>query len=76
MNSADAMKQHVVDKVTSAKACASDGAAGAKEHSANTERRNWALETPVSHPDVMLSVADQYVDTFLPDNEKDTAACS
>ena len=63
------------------KACASDGVAGMKEYSVNTlnagtRQMSRALETPVSHFDVMLSVANQYVDTFLPDNGNDLTSLS
>jgi len=70
--------------VTSVKTCATDKVTGMKEYGMNTlsavsdlgsKQMSRAMEVPmlrqsVSQLDVMLDVADQYVDSLLPDTGK------
>lgn len=82
VNSVDAVKQYSVNKVTSVKTCATDKVIGMKEYGMHTlsavsdlgtKQMARVLETPVCRQsviqlDVMLDVADHYVDTLLPEN--------
>ena len=75
-------------QVTSVKTCATDKVIGMKEYGMHTlsavsdlgtKQMARVLETPVCHQsviqlDVMLDVADHYVDTLLPENGNDLLA--